>query len=201
MTREEHLKFCKVCNNQKFDSQKGIICGLRDSIADFDDTCESFDENTQLKEKLLAKNSKNELDSQIASQGTRFANYLLDRIFILIISFFITFLLTLVLALISPNSVGYFDQIGKLEEYIWAFIIGMFYYSFFEALTGRSIAKFITGTKVVDENGNKPTFDAILLRSLCRYIPFNAFSFLGSDAVGWHDSLSKTRVIKIKQRE
>ncbi len=201
MTREEHLKFCKVCNNQKFDSQKGIICGLRGSIADFEDTCESFDENTQLKEKLLAKNSKNELDSQIASQGTRFANYLLDRIFILIISFFIAFLLTLILAIISPDSVGYFEQTGKLEEFIWGFIIGVFYYSFFEALTGRSIAKFITGTKVVDENGNKPTFDAILLRSLCRYIPFNALSFLGSDAVGWHDSLSKTRVIKIKQRE
>jgi len=35
MTREEHLKFCEICNNQKFDSQKGIICGLRNSIADF----------------------------------------------------------------------------------------------------------------------------------------------------------------------
>ncbi|AZJ34066.1 RDD family protein [Tenacibaculum singaporense] len=199
MTREEHLKFCKICNNQKFDSQKGIICGLRNSIADFKDTCESFDENTQLKEKLLAKNSQNELSSQIASQGTRFANYLLDRIFILIISFFLGFILTLLLTIISPNSAGYFEQMGKLEEFVWGFIIGMFYYSFFEALTGRSIAKFITGTKVVDENGNKPTFDAILLRSLCRYIPFNAFSFLGSDAVGWHDSFSKTRVIKIKQ--
>lgn len=199
MTREEHLKFCKICNNQKFDSQKGIICGLRNSIADFEDTCESFDENIQLKEKLLVKNRENELSNQIASQGTRFANYLLDRIFILIISFFLGFIFTLLLTIISPNSAGYFEQMGKLEEFVWGFIIGMFYYSFFEALTGRSIAKFITGTKVVDENGNKPTFDAILLRSLCRYIPFNAFSFLGSDAVGWHDSFSKTRVIKIKQ--
>lgn len=199
MTREEHLKFCKICNNQKFDSQKGIICGLRNSIADFEDTCESFDENTQLKEKLLVKNRENELSNQIASQGTRFGNYLLDRIFILIISFFLGFIFTLLLTIISPNSAGYFEQMGKLEEFVWGFIIGMFYYSFFEALTGRSIAKFITGTKVVDENGNTPTFDAILLRSLCRYIPFNAFSFLGSDAVGWHDSFSKTRVIKIKQ--
>lgn len=199
MTRVEHLKFCKICNNQKFDSQKGIICGLRNSIADFEDTCESFDENTQLKEKLLVKNRENELSNQIASQGTRFANYLLDRIFILIISFFLGFIFTLLLTIISPNSAGYFEQMGKLEEFVWGFIIGMFYYSFFEALTGRSIAKFITGTKVVDENGNKPTFDTILLRSLCRYIPFNAFSFLGSDAIGWHDSFSKTRVIKIKQ--
>ena len=81
MTRQEHLKFCKICNHQKFDSQQGIICGLTNSIADFEETCESFDENHEIKETILAKKAENELENQLAGQGTRFLNYLLDRIF------------------------------------------------------------------------------------------------------------------------
>ena len=67
-----------------------------------------------------------------------------------------------------------------------------------ESLTGRTMAKLITRTKVVMENGDKPTFEVILTRTLCRLIPFNWISFLGDDGVGWHDSLSKTRVISVK---
>jgi len=33
-------------------------------------------------------------------------------------------------------------------------------------------------------------------RTLCRYIPFEPFSFLGNKPIGWHDSLSKTLVVK-----
>ncbi|WGH74304.1 RDD family protein [Tenacibaculum tangerinum] len=198
MTRQEHLQFCKICNHQKFDNQQGIVCGLTNSIANFEVTCDSFDENHTIKEAVLAKKAENELENQLAGQGIRFANYLLDRIFLLIISVITGYLWGMILVVVSPNSLNSLESMGRLEEFFWGFVIGFFYYSFFEALTGRSLAKLITNTKVVDENGNKPTFEMILVRSLCRYIPFNAFSFLGSDAVGWHDSLSKTRVIKIK---
>ena len=53
----------------------------------------------------------------------------------------------------------------------------------------------ITKTRVVTEDGQKPTAMNILGRTACRFIPFDAFSFLGSKAVGWHDSISKTHVI------
>jgi len=45
-------------------------------------------------------------------------------------------------------------------------------------------------------DGNKPSFGLILGRSLSRIIPFDALSFLGANAIGWHDTISKTRVIK-----
>ena len=70
---------------------------------------------------------------------------------------------------------------------------------FFEAVFQRSPGKFLTGTKVVNESGGKPTFGQILGRSLCRFIPFEAFSFLFGDSsrvVGWHDKFSGTLVVK-----
>lgn len=100
-------------------------------------------------------------------------------------------------ALISPQSLSMFDETNKLAEYIMGFFICMFYYSILEASTGRSIAKYITKTKVVNYKGETPDFGTILLRTLCRFIPFEPFSFLGSDASGWHDTLSKTKVINV----
>lgn len=44
MTREEHLKFCTICENQKFDPNRGVICGLTDEIANFEDQCPDFKE-------------------------------------------------------------------------------------------------------------------------------------------------------------
>lgn len=55
----------------------------------------------------------------------------------------------------------------------------VFYFFGFETLTkGRSIGKFITGTKVVTLEGEIPTANVFLKRSFCRIIPFEAFSFL-----------------------
>jgi len=66
-----------------------------------------------------------------------------------------------------------------------------------ESLTNRTIGKIFTKTIVVTEYGEKPSFRAILIRSLCRCVPFEEFSFLGSDQSGWHDKWSKTRVVKV----
>lgn len=42
MTREEHLKYCKVCENKGYDTSKGIICKLTEDIADFEYNCPNF---------------------------------------------------------------------------------------------------------------------------------------------------------------
>lgn len=42
MTRKEQLRFCKVCENSSFNSQKGIFCKLTGEIADFEENCENF---------------------------------------------------------------------------------------------------------------------------------------------------------------
>ncbi|MBC8643239.1 RDD family protein [Flavobacterium lindanitolerans] len=62
-------------------------------------------------------------------------------------------------------------------------------------LFSRTIGKFITKTVVVNINGEKPDTQEILVRSLCRLIPFETFSFLGAPNKGWHDSISKTYVV------
>lgn len=84
-------------------------------------------------------------------------------------------------------------------------IIGLFafycYHLIFEATFQQTIGKMLTGTKVVSVTGEKPTFLAIFGRSLARYIPFEAFSFLfyGSyPTKGWHDRLSHTLVVPKK---
>ncbi|MFC0875651.1 hypothetical protein ACE01N_03605 [Saccharicrinis sp. FJH2] len=42
MTRKEHVCFCRVCDNSKFSKEKGLICGLTDDLADFDEDCINF---------------------------------------------------------------------------------------------------------------------------------------------------------------
>ena len=69
----------------------------------------------------------------------------------------------------------------------------MSYYNLFEAWFGKSPAKFITRTRVLTLRGEKPGWLDIMGRSLCRIIPFDAFSFLfGAD---WHDRFSRTIVV------
>ena len=63
-------------------------------------------------------------------------------------------------------------------------------------LNGRSIGKMITGTRVISTDGTKPSTKQILNRCLYRIIPFESFTFFGTD--GWHDSLTDTRVINYK---
>jgi len=45
MTREERMKFCSQCDNSKFDTKQGILCGLTNAKADFEDECPDFTGN------------------------------------------------------------------------------------------------------------------------------------------------------------
>lgn len=49
MRREDQLKFCKQCINRSFDQQQGISCGLTGKIAAFEDTCETYKADEQVK--------------------------------------------------------------------------------------------------------------------------------------------------------
>jgi uncharacterized RDD family membrane protein YckC len=192
MTRDEQLNFCKICKNQKYSLSLGVICRLTDQIADFEGNCDSFEEDIDLVSRL----KKIKSTGSIASQGKRFANYILDLIFYFIFCALFGFILGIIFAIFSPSLINMFNDDNKILNYLIGFIALFLYYSTFEALTGKTLAKFITRTKVINENGSKPNYREILLRTLCRFIPFEAFSFLGDDNSGWHDQVSKTRVIE-----
>ncbi|HVW97922.1 MAG TPA: RDD family protein [Mucilaginibacter sp.] len=82
------------------------------------------------------------------------------------------------------------------EKYIILIIIlfRLAYYVFFETLLGITPAKLLTGTRVVNIEGGKPAFRAIMIRTVVRLIPFEAFSFFAHD--GWHDKWSGTAVVR-----
>lgn len=196
MTREEQLRFCKSCKNQKFDMNYGVICGLTNERANFTGFCSSYIEDLEISQNETTSVFETKAVLKPASLGKRFGNYAIDMICMIVFGFLLGAGLGIILALVSPSSLSMFEQGNKLLDYAFNFIIGMTYYTIMEASTGRSIGKYITKTKVVNENGEKPGLGTAFVRSLCRFIPFEAFSFLGSDNSGWHDKFSDTRVVE-----
>lgn len=135
---------------------------------------------------------------QPVNRGTRFIHALVDGIFFSILSYFAGMALGLFLDLIDPNLVYQFVE-SNLLNYLFSYSLYFLYFFILESTTGQTIGKMLTKTKVIAEDGSKPTSKAIAYRSLSRLIPFEPFSFLGSTPTGWHDRISKTYVTKIQQ--
>jgi len=135
-----------------------------------------------------------------ATKGQRFANYIIDFIITSAVGFLIGFVVVWIDEFTGDytlsNSIA---TMSTIEEYIFGYTISFIYFSIIESITQRSLGKYATNTKVVVLSAEKPEVKDILLRSLCRMIPFDAFSFLGDSGRGWHDSLSNTYVVDIKK--
>ena len=144
-----------------------------------------------------------ELDPQelpIASQGKRFLNMIIDGVFLQVLSMASGFVFGAVYAgmkIAAGQQITVADQnTVQLLGSLLGLIVSVAYYILTEALFKRTLAKFLTGTYVVTAEGQVPSFGQIVGRSFARLIPFEAFSFLGGKfPVGWHDSLSGTRVV------
>lgn len=195
----DRLKYCKVCAHQKFDLEQGILCGLTQQKPSFTGTCEQFQESTKLKKELTSEMDGFEDAGELANKGKRFANYIIDLIGYYLFSLIFGVFLGILLMVFFPNALGIFLEENTLVELTLGLVVGVIFYTTLEAATGRTPGKIITGTKVVDREGNKPGFRTILLRSLCRFIPFDPVSFLGKKDYGWHDELSETRVVMIRK--
>jgi len=135
----------------------------------------------------------------IASHSQRFLNWLIDMFMQVILLFII---LVFVIAFAEANSnkaiQNYLMNMNTIGQYTLTSCIVLLYYNIFEIAFARTIGKFITQTIVVDENGNAPDHQTILVRSLCRLIPLYGISLLGMPPRGWHDSISKTYVVNKK---
>ncbi|MFK7816373.1 MAG: RDD family protein [Gammaproteobacteria bacterium] len=128
-----------------------------------------------------------------AGNWKRFSNYLIDYIAI----YFFSMIVGVAIVLLSGETgIQRLESITPIEEIALGFIVYSSYYLLFEFYTGKTIGKFITGTRVVNEHGGKPTFNQILGRSLSRLIPFEPLSFFGASGRGWHDRFSKTYVVE-----
>lgn len=125
-----------------------------------------------------------------ATKGQRVLNVMLDYVGFLLFSVFIGVLGGLTEATQKAFS--------ALPEQLFGLLVIFFYYVILEATTGRTLGKLITGTKVVRDNGEPPGLLRVMGRTLLRFIPFEAFSFLGSSDRGWHDRGSGTRVVRTR---
>ncbi len=188
LSQQEKLAYCKVCKNRSFSSDVGVVCGLTKRPPTFNATCVDYDEDvkqvTRDFERLHShKTIPPSGNVTPVSAGTRFANYFIDGIIHTVLYYVVLF---------NGISSGLLEGSGIVLLRI-LLVVG--YYIVLESTTGKTIGKMVTGTIVVLEDGSKPTTDKIVARSFLRLIPFNAFSFLFLNGVGWHDTISGTGVV------
>ena len=143
---------------------------------------------------------ENEIYAEPASTGQRFANHIIDLIIFYIVLFAVGTMIGLGYVASNTN----FDSRGssltgsKFVDYILIYSIYILLYTLFEgASKGRTIGKWITGTKAVTQSGADITWDDAFKRSLSRIVPFEPFSAFGGNP--WHDRWTHTKVIKLRK--
>lgn len=126
-----------------------------------------------------------------AGSGVRFLNWLIDDVMVIVLG---SVAVAVVMLLAGPEATS--DGLSNVVAI--AVMVG--YYVVFEAAFGWTVGKLITGTRVKRVDGGKPRVSQIIGRTAARFIPFEPFSVaFGGDNVGWHDSLSGTRVVRVRR--
>jgi uncharacterized RDD family membrane protein YckC len=130
----------------------------------------------------------------ISSAGRRFANVVIDSACTFLFTIFIVFLLVLL---------GVDNYLDTINDWVFAIIIYLLYYVPQEVIIGKTIAKCITGTKVVTIHGLRPSLPRIAIRTVFRFIPLDWFSFFGENGrpLGFHDVFSGTRAIDTRVKK
>ena len=140
------------------------------------------------------------LPIEAAGRWRRFFNWMIDRV-----CFTLLILATAFVYAIWLDSQGDAAGLAAMEEEHFlrdlALTFGamLVYYIPMEGFFGLTIGKLVTGTRVVDEHGGRPTWGQVVGRTFSRLIPFEPFSVLFSTdgkIRGWHDSLSGTWVVR-----
>lgn len=135
-------------------------------------------------------------DEMLATAGTRLLNNIIDTIVFYMIVILLFFLIGLISAFIAIDEVDELVNWFVEHNMFFTLFVLFIYFSVMEFITGKSVGKAITRTTVVLENGEKPNYKTVAIRTVSRFVPFEGFSFLGTPCRGWHDSWSNTFVVK-----
>ena len=136
-------------------------------------------------------------DDLLASKGERFLNYIIDLLVLYVIVLCIGQTIFIIADItMSYGLADWVESMNSFEQSVFAILIVFFYYGLTEMYFSRSIAKYFTKTMVVRKDGSRPNSKTIIMRTLCRLIPFEPFSFSGNTSRGWHDMFSDTYVVK-----
>ncbi|MFA9192121.1 RDD family protein [Flavobacterium sp. FZUC8N2.13] len=136
-------------------------------------------------------------DDLQASQLQRFLNLIIDLLFIYILV--LSLGTTIILVALSVGNFelsNWVENLSIVEIGFYTAIVSFLYYYSTEVYFSRTIAKLLTHTIVVNADGTKPSKRSVFIRSCCRFIPFEAFTFLRKNGLGLHDVYSKTFVVR-----
>ena len=129
---------------------------------------------------------------ELASRSRRLANSLLDTVGYIVVSMVIGLISTMVSQTFNIDVIGFLGPLFSIGVLLLYYIVG-------EALFGRTLGKLVTGTRVVAESGGPAKLWQVVLRTLYRFVPLEALSFLSKRRPGWHDRWSKTRVVRARR--
>lgn len=147
----------------------------------------------------LLQDFEQDLYLEHASVGARFLNLLID----LILFYLLVMLVGAVLGIIFMSTgqdvetsfLGRQDAGAILLQYVMVYGVYIGVYTLLEgAARGKTLGKLITGTRAVKSDGSSLSWKDAFMRSLCRSVPFEAFSGFGGHP--WHDRWTNTIVIK-----
>ena len=117
---------------------------------------------------------------EIMKKRIRLYNFLIDSLVFFVIVMIFTMLLN--------------EYVAQEDLKYMMILVYYLYYFIMEWTTGQTVGKMITKSKVVtSDTQEKPTVSRILIRTLCRLIPVDFFSYLFIP-IGIHDRLSKTEL-------
>lgn len=142
-------------------------------------------------ESVLEGTDLHTMELVVASKEKRFANYLADSFIIMLVA---APVLSFFLGFGNNNIYGS----GNYKIIMLQTTLGTIaYYGLFETCFKSTPGKYLTGTRVIHQNGNPATILQTIGRTFCRIIPFDHFSFLGNR--GWHDAITGTDVVETPQ--
>ena len=138
-----------------------------------------------------------------ATRQQRCINFIIDNIFM---KFSLAYLTGIgfkwVLDQLFPTfSDMLFDEGSVLALCVATYMISRVNYAIYYSISehffnGYTVGKIITGTRAVRDDGEELTFRNAVHRSFSRFLPFEFLS--GFSEQPWHDSWTKTTVIKAR---
>ncbi len=136
-------------------------------------------------------------DDLVASREQRFMNFILDFLIIYVIWLAVGTTFIIIGEITGIYALSYWAESTTTYEKMFFWIIIMFLYYFLtEMYFSRTFAKYFSKTIVITKDGLKPGFNAILIRTLSRFIPLEFLTFLGVNVRGLHDLYSDTYVVR-----
>lgn len=134
-----------------------------------------------------------------ASAGKRFLNLIIDYI----VFFMLVFGFGMVLGVLFPSLFEGNDPDSLTYKIADRIITGLFYAFYMGSIEvifkGKSVGKFLTGTRAVNLDGSQISNTTAFQRGFSRAVPFVAFSALGSPCNPWQDRWTDTMVIDEKE--